>query len=259
MPRPEFSEREYENVVTRELSTAWRAVLVRPFPEMPSTKAEERVGTDATYEFTHGKRLALQFKAASFASRKSGSNVALWDAWSGQHPPGYYRFDLLPGRHGDCTQHRRLVELAGNGEDVFYVAPRFYKEADLLQHAQLDEAWLHSLHARLTPQTPTFSDQSHCVTYPQNGLSWRLHSPGQGEAFDAEEPSEVFETAQDRDLAPAAFAEFVATLQGLLVQEDVGVNLPRSISAAVPAVQAAWLLGVYFGAVLIVADHSLTT
>lgn len=128
-----FSEFTFGYAAIREAeSTLAQIYRSAGAPVLPSLRLEATHGWDAKVPMLE-YALFLQFKRPEFISRRHPGSPT-WDHIGNPH----YRFAIRTGEH----QYQRLLELENdiaNGAevgDVYYVAPRFHRQADF------DDAYL---------------------------------------------------------------------------------------------------------------------
>jgi hypothetical protein len=116
-----FSEFSYGYALTEEIASGKLGPLIG-FPIFPSPYREGRHGGGYDIQLPLlGAPLFLQFKLSHYLWR---SNAREWANFAGP----YYRMYLRPLRHS--RQHSLLVDLARK-QEVYYVAPEFYKASEL--------------------------------------------------------------------------------------------------------------------------------
>lgn len=124
--RPDISEFSYGYAVTEALIKGRKSSLTAA-PYFPSLikEGKEGGGYDLALEST-GVPLFLQFKLSECIVQ---DRADVPECAAGLFHPPFYRMHLRPARHS--KQHKLLLDLEGKGNLVFYVAPCFYKPAEL--------------------------------------------------------------------------------------------------------------------------------
>lgn len=115
-----FSEFTYGFALTHEIVEMCKGTLGAA-PIFPSLIDEGNIGYDLKLSM-RGKPVFLQFKLGHYMSRRNARERHLF-------LDPYFRFELTPLRHS--AQHNLLMHLESAGNDVYYVAPVFYKESEL--------------------------------------------------------------------------------------------------------------------------------
>jgi hypothetical protein len=241
VPDCEFREREFEVAVNIELIAAWKSIIIGGLPVLPSQFEEKALGYDAAYNLKGGRQIFLQYKTASLAQFRTGTNVDLFNAWG----EPYLRADLLLDRKSrEPRQHNALVKLAAIGHEVFYCAPLFHDRSALSTHVNAGAVWPNSLQAPLRG-APTLGQGRHSVSYPRGGTSWRLHSEI-GEPREA--AFDVLTGGEPRAFDRQAFARLAKQVLGLL---EIAEEVPRPVVELGPLAELDWLLSRHLGAVLV--------
>lgn len=124
--RPDISEFSYGYAVTESLIKGRKSSLTAA-PYFPSLIKEGREGGGYDLALsTTGVPLFLQFKLSECIVQ---SRADVLEYAKGLFHPPFYRMHLRPARHS--KQHKLLLDLEGKGNLVYYVAPCFYKPAEL--------------------------------------------------------------------------------------------------------------------------------
>lgn len=121
----EFSEFSYGYAIVDEMINWYGSSLVSA-PDFPTTIAEASKGYDARLSMERGFSLFLQFKASDCMIRDTA-----FETQRGDFTPPFYRFHLR--RMSKSKQHEVLLQLEQEKHFVFYVAPGFFKAAELNQ------------------------------------------------------------------------------------------------------------------------------
>lgn len=118
---PEMSEFSYGFALTNELIHRHDVALTGA-PRFPTQREEGRVGGYDVALPRQGLPLFLQFKRCECLVRRNANEAAALGL-------PYFRMWLMARRHSD--QHDLLLDLEGQGNEVYYAAPRFHLMAEL--------------------------------------------------------------------------------------------------------------------------------
>ncbi len=119
---PDISEFSYGFALVDEL-IHWHGWPLTAVPIYPSLVEEGTVGYDVMLQ-RGGVPVFLQFKLSHYMVRSTAKEVV-----EGKLKPPFYRMYLRPLKHSD--QHRILLQLEEDGNDVFYAAPLFHLPSEL--------------------------------------------------------------------------------------------------------------------------------
>jgi hypothetical protein len=119
---PDFSERQLEFAVNHELTLGLNAYMVEPLPLIPTTREEAELGYDALFDLGSAYLYFIQYKVASFGSRKTSWNEHYWATHGGP----YFRVGLHADSQNTCRQHLLLEALRRREPGVYYCAPYFH-------------------------------------------------------------------------------------------------------------------------------------
>lgn len=151
----EFTEFSYGFAVTYELVLE-NSGSVFAAPEFPSLIREGQVGGGYDVRLDFGNFLFLQFKLSEFmrGGLSGQSNVIGLP---------YYRFWITPRRQSQ--QHRLLVDLQNTGQQIYYAAPIFHRQA--VFNTEFQARTVVNRSAFFTPSEigNLEDDESHCVVF----------------------------------------------------------------------------------------------
>jgi hypothetical protein len=163
-----LTEFSYGYCVTEELANQ-SGPGFKAAPYFPSLYSEGKVG--GGFDVQIGSALFLQFKLSEELTRRSAKETQ-----KGLLEPTFFRFWLH--RRDRSSQHKMLVELESQGNQVFYIAPEF---ADI---NSLDQAYngvgVVTRSAMFSPTDigPLPDDKYHSVAFKPNVASgWFLSDP----------------------------------------------------------------------------------
>lgn len=208
---PMISEFSYGYALTEELATGYRNQL-RGAPVFPSLIEEGTTGGHDLELPLVGAPMFLQFKLSHYMKNSSALE---WSRWN--RP--YFRVHLRPLRHS--RQHNLLLNLEGQGNEVYYAAPMFHKPGEL------NEAYT----GRRVVQSSVFFRPQDIGTLPDLSQHYLVFHPSDPTAYlYSEEPrrtnliiggqwqERVFFSAKERmvKLTPEKFKELLISLEGTL-------------------------------------------
>jgi hypothetical protein len=215
---PNVSERQYEFAVSFELTNA-----IGVIPVIPSTNQESKEGWDARFNLGTGWIYHLQYKVASYASRKTSKNPAQWAFHAGP----YYRFSLLQDDQGVCAQHERLIALRASEPGVYYCTPLFYKDADYWANAYASAVWTESALLDVNDFLLASYYGRHAITYDAAGLAGIWSE--EGNASRRERDVSIRRARQPRTITPDAIRDLALTMIDAVANNpDALPSVPRS-------------------------------
>jgi hypothetical protein len=250
--KAEFSEFSYGFALAYEIGSAlWPRI--RGVPLFPSLIAEADKGFDISF-VPSGTPLFLQFKLADYMKTKRAKY------WS-DHGRPYFRLAIHPPTGSD--QHNLLRELSKREQDVYYVAPAFWRERDFNACFKSNGIIRASMCIPIADLPDLVDSQQHHITYcpGQRGFVW--HST-QGERYqtiiagDQWLPALAERATRPRNLGKGYFIDLrrylvdiirVATAQPELL--ELPVNLVDTTPVAVIR-DLRFLLLAHFGVEMIV-------
>lgn len=167
-----FSEREFEFCFNTEFLRKHNSAILG-IPRIPSQRLENILGYDVHYRLQSGgytRSLFLQHKVSTCACNRRGKNFNVWNCYQGP----YYRFHIE--KITKTQQHNILVELAANGEDVYYCAPLFTGFANLQAHYMQNQVLDFSRFFPPGSMGNIIDSESHSVSYNPTGTIGYFHS-----------------------------------------------------------------------------------
>jgi hypothetical protein len=191
MDRCGFSEFSYGYCVTEDLVVG-KGLPITAAPVFPSLKEEGKtgVGYDVLLD-RPGAPLFLQFKLVEHMERGNAKETK-----KGHFSPPFYRMHLRPSRISD--QHQSLISLEQAGNEVYYVAPTFFKR-DELNSAYADrQVWNRSFRTKPSAIGPLPNDKSHHVSFDPLTGNWRVYSEDPSRGGRASTTTEITEELQRR-------------------------------------------------------------
>ena len=172
--RATFSEFSFGYAVTEELATHHRRSKRRMPPQFPTLRQEKSMGYDVKVSLPSGW-LFLQFKLCEALVRKTAKEIAK------NHLPlkvPFLRMNLMPAKRS--RQHRLLLNLEQKGENVFYAAPRFYKDKEFCLYYQQRHILRNSAFIRPSAIGPLPDCNSHHVSFDRFAdFGWFLSEPAE--------------------------------------------------------------------------------
>ncbi len=219
---PDFSERQYEYAVNFELTTDLSALLVGGLATIPTTNEEAKKGYDAVYNLGSGYLYHLQYKVASFASRRTGKNPAQWAS----HGGSYYRFPLLADSSGTCRQHLKLEHLRSRERAVYYCAPAFHRDEDFWSHAATSSVFDNSVLIDVAEVSLPSPNAPHAISFDLAGKVHLWSDPGDGEERDRD--PRIRREQPVREFSRQTFTELLHELvDALSAEESIAARVPR--------------------------------
>lgn len=167
-----FNEREFEFCFNAEFVRRHQTALAGAL-RMPSPRLENILGYDVQFRLRSGnftRSLFIQHKVSTYASKRSGKNSEIWRCYHGP----YFRFPIE--KITRTQQHNLLVELAINGEDVYYCAPLFIEFTRLQTHFLQNQVLDYSLFFSPASMGRITDFKKHCVSYDPSGSFGFFHS-----------------------------------------------------------------------------------
>jgi hypothetical protein len=158
-----FSEFSYGFAVTSELVNGVSGnIYGRPI--FPTLREEGNVdgGYDVKLPST-GYPLYLQFKRVHYMQRRSAEN---WELFNSPH----YRMYLMPSSYS--IQQELLIHLELSGNEVYYIAPEFFKDNDLTEYYTNQTVFYHSVFFRPSDIGHLPDDFPHYVAFNQSTLGY---------------------------------------------------------------------------------------
>ena len=166
--RPEFSEFSYGYALTEALVNGQQH-LIRPV--FPTQRQEWYGGYDMRLN-RFGYPIFLQFKLCHGMTRGTAREIACFRL---PLDLPYLRMPLMPG--SKSPQHARLMALEGQGESVFYAAPRFFRDDDFAVAYGARSILSHSAFIRPS-DIGTLDAKDHDVAFNRNAShGWVLSEP----------------------------------------------------------------------------------
>jgi hypothetical protein len=110
-----------------------------------------------------GTPMYLQFKRAHYMIRPYAEN---WDLFNSE----YFRMYLMPQRYSQ--QHELLIHLELSGNDVYYIAPEFYKDEDLAEHYDNKAVFEHSALFIPSDIGHLIDDERHYIAYNDGPIAY---------------------------------------------------------------------------------------
>jgi hypothetical protein len=151
----EFTEFSYGFAVTHELVLA-NSGSIFAAPEFPSLIREGQLGGGYDVRLDFGTFLFLQFKLSEYMhGARSGQGEVI--------APPYYRFWIAP--RSRSQQHEMLVDLAEEGNEVYYAAPIFHEQTAFNAAFQEDSVVTQSAFFRPSDIGYLEDDDYHCMTF----------------------------------------------------------------------------------------------
>jgi hypothetical protein len=171
MAYSEFSEFSYGFALTHEMAAAEPLAIA---PVFPSLLAEGGPGGGWDVHLDKPARpLYLQFKRSQHIRRASGKEAKRAKVLGVGLTAPYHRFAVTDSTLSN--QHKMLLELDNGDQDVFYVAPRFSRIADLNAHWLSSAVEAHSVFVK--PQDiGTLAAGPHNVAFTPAG-TWCFSEP----------------------------------------------------------------------------------
>ncbi len=196
-----------------ELTTTLGAMLVGGAPTIPTTNEEAKKGYDALIKLGSGYLYHLQYKRATYASRRTPKNLLQWALHGGP----YYRFTLLEDSKGTCRQHVRLEELRKTEPGVYYCAPLFHREDDFWGFVASGSVFAGSALIDLADVQLRSASAPHSISFDNTGLV-QVWSE-QGEASRADRRPEIRRSRPPRPVNRATFVSLLLDLTESLATE----------------------------------------
>ena len=167
----EFSEIQYMFGAMREIedimtNSGYHSMI----PIFPTQPQEKNAGYDAAFIDKPIIAMFLQFKRSEHISnRKAASEYSFYQS-------AYYRFKLYHQSISD--QHNILVKLAKAERinEVYYVAPCFYKYADYNDYYRGKSIVDHSVFVDCGVLKEINDNQTHTISYRENGTDLLMKS-----------------------------------------------------------------------------------
>lgn len=168
MPKKEFSESLYAQLVTAELmgrfNTAVTAGRIRAFttvviPDVPTPPQEAIVGYDVMFPFPEAAPLCYQYKLSHQLSLKTRARVIRDKLPTGDDLDApAYQFEVRKAQNDTLLKLPTQIKVK-----AFYCAPKFSKSSELNQHAGSQSILQNSF--LLAPPTLTGKGQKHTVYF----------------------------------------------------------------------------------------------
>jgi len=169
MDRCQFSEFSFGYCVTEDL-IIWQGTPLTAAPVFPSLIQEGQPGYGYDVALQRpGTPLFLQFKLVEQMVRGNAN-----EAKKGHFATPFYRMHLRSRTISD--QHDSLVALEAAGNEVFYVAPAFYRAVDLNEAYSSHQIWNRSFRIRPSQIGPSTDDKQHHVTFREATGAWGFYS-----------------------------------------------------------------------------------
>ncbi len=239
-----LTEFSYGYCVTEELANGTGPGF-KAAPYFPSLYVEGKEG--GGFDVQIGSALFLQFKLAEELTRRSARETQ-----KGLLEPTFFRFSLH--RRDRSSQHQLLIELEGQGNQVYYIAPEF---ADL---GSLDAAYNAR---RVVMQSAMFSpagigalpdDEYHSVAFkPGGAIGWFSSEPKQVKIERAPRPVQrgLTDTDSARGPRPANVEDWLRQLAAQMrriLQHEIGtIASTLNVVDRRPLEDVAYLARVHFG------------
>lgn len=170
--RPKLSEFSYGYAITNELVNSYGTPL-RAAPVFPSLIAEGRAGGGYDLRLDRpGIPLFLQFKLSDYIKM---INRRIQEVRENYFQTPFYRMHLRASR--DSAQHRLLLALENQGNEVYYVAPAFYEEAEFNRLYFDRDVVSKSVWISPAAIGPLPDDRPHHVAFQLPGNSYLLSEP----------------------------------------------------------------------------------
>jgi hypothetical protein len=168
--RPEISEFSYGYAITDEL-IHWYQTALTAAPIFPSLYQEGQTGGGYDVLLQRpGIPLFLQFKLADCMIRNSAFEVK-----KGYLNTPFYRMPIRSTRH--YNQHRMLIDLEKEGNEVYYTAPAFHLLEEFNRAYLNHQVSLRSLWIRPSTIGIIADDKEHHVAFQQPGPYFILSAP----------------------------------------------------------------------------------
>lgn len=160
--KSEFNEFTYAYAVTediiRHLSTTLTAA-----PFIPSLREEGATGGGYDLRLSQpGYAIFYQYKVAE----RIGKHGKLWKDFGND----YYRFKIWASKNSD--QQQLLLDLENSGEQVFYAAPRFYKNSELNTYYSGQSVASNSIYIKPSQIGILTDIKEHYWAYDSNGIQF---------------------------------------------------------------------------------------
>ncbi len=166
--KPGISEFSYGYAVTESLVRGSPSLAAAPV--FPSLIAEGKAGGGWDVKIPMpGFMVFLQFKLCDAMVRYSAKETKETPPLA----PPILRMHVRPGKRS--RQHAMLLQLEAAGEIVYYVAPRFWTEADFNRHYLANAIIANSVF--IPPgDIGVLDDEDHHISFAQNGADALLYS-----------------------------------------------------------------------------------
>jgi hypothetical protein len=138
-----------------------------------------------------GAPLFLQFKLVEHMERGNAMETK-----QGRFFPPFYRMHLRP--RGISDQHQSLVSLEQSGNEVYYVAPTFYKRDDLNRAYASRQVWNRSFRIKPSAIGPLPNDKAHHVSFDPTTGDWKFYSEDPSREGRALSTGQITEELQHR-------------------------------------------------------------
>jgi hypothetical protein len=191
MDRSGFSEFSYGYCVTEDLVIG-KGLPITAAPVFPSLKEEGEPGFGYDVLLDQpGAPLFLQFKLVEHMERGNAKETKKL-----HFSPPFYRMHLRPSRISD--QHQSLISLELGGNEVYYVAPTFFKRDDLNSAYADRQVWNRSFRIKPSEIGPLPDNRAHHVSFDPSTGKWRFYSEDPSREGQAPRTAEITKELQCR-------------------------------------------------------------
>ncbi len=181
-------------------------------PVFPSLIQEGNPGGGYDVALDFGTFLFLQFKLSEYMIRNTAGQ-------SDVIAPPYYRFWLMPA--SQSAQHAMLLDLEGSGEQVYYVAPKFWTQAQFNGAFTDSQVAFESVFIPPGAIGPVTDNEDHCVVFNDVAI-FALSEPKPIQGLRGEQALErISNSLSGAESKVRATREVASTMEGIVRRHNI--------------------------------------